>query len=462
MGLRARRARLRAELAELGVDANATLRWRAFVLAVAALEPRGRERRGYLSSDGGPGSDTLMAWASPPPRSRTAWIADAVARARAARAAVAALDGELPGQPLAVRLVTGSGVRATPCALDHAAFAIGEAVAVAPLDATDPVLHAALSALWDGRLMAPLLPLADAPPAFVAVSVGVEPLAAARHGHRRAWTTAGGPWLGLGHTATHALASTTHFVVDGYGHAWLCARLAAAAGTVAIDDDARQASSALPAATPAEPSPLRVAIRVLPPARTGAAALAHALAAALPCGRAGWSPTIQVPVPVAPPDAVDRRCHRVVPALVALRHGPDGPEPLAAFRMRLRAAALREGAGAGLISRVLAAARGLPVPMALRRGVAGAAVRPAWLAPFTELLAGRGGLSLLRLPDELAAPGLVAISAPAIGASPADPAGSCLATVVATGAAATLTVVATGAVVDEEALADALAAVWTG
>ena len=58
------------------------------------------------------------------------------------------------------------------------------------------------------------------------VALGDEPIETARHGHRRAWTERGGPWLGLGRAGGVAVVSTCHLIVDGYGHALITARIA--------------------------------------------------------------------------------------------------------------------------------------------------------------------------------------------------------------------------------------------
>ena len=56
----------------------------------------------YLASDAEPGSDTFMGVTTG--RAADSPIADAIAHAHAARAAIRDLDGQLPTQPLAVTL----------------------------------------------------------------------------------------------------------------------------------------------------------------------------------------------------------------------------------------------------------------------------------------------------------------------------------------------------------------------
>ena len=453
----ARFATLRAELASLGVAHDP--RCLALAAVVATLE--GAPDDGYLASDAGPASDTLMAWAAPPPPpGLTAACADAVARAVAVRDAMRALGSTLPGQPLAVHVGRTPDAVVVDNPLTHAAFVVGRQVAVAPLDGDRAALVVALGELAHDRWTAPLAPPGAAIPALVAwVSDGGWPTA--RHSHRAAWSDRGGPWLGIARAEGRVVLSTTHFVVDGYGHAWLAAKVAAA---MAMAPVASADGRCVPAAEVALPSvPLALAIRTLDGAGVGAGRLAYALGAALLAREPGarWSPTIQVPVASGAVEAPGRG--RVTPALVRVARVDGAAEPYEVFAVRYRAAIARERTRRGLVSRVLAAAHALPLPRTMKRGVAGAPVRPRWLAPITELLAGRAGASVLRLPDAWHAPGLVAASSPAVGASPTDPRGAWLATVVQGGAHAVLTVGGTGELGGAGALADiadVLATTW--
>ena len=86
----------------------------------------------YVMSDAEPSADTFIGHTAPAPRDP---FADAVARALAARAAIRALDGRLPAQPLAVTVRrTLAGAIAEPSALDTVAFAIGDRAFAATLD----------------------------------------------------------------------------------------------------------------------------------------------------------------------------------------------------------------------------------------------------------------------------------------------------------------------------------------
>src|SRR5256885_1528522 len=79
----------------------------------------------------------------------------------------------------------------------------------------------------------PSLPPAELHAAAIAVVIGDEAIATARHAHRRAWSSRGGPWLGVAHAPRDGregmtIVSTCHMIVDGYGHAWIASRIAAA------------------------------------------------------------------------------------------------------------------------------------------------------------------------------------------------------------------------------------------
>ncbi|HEY6033735.1 MAG TPA: hypothetical protein VIV58_05730, partial [Kofleriaceae bacterium] len=114
-------AELHRELREVADLAAIDPRW--WLLAGGAALPWARAGA-YVISDAEPASDTFIAHPAPAPRDP---IGDAIARAHAARAAIRALDGELPDQPLAVTLrrsVIGAFVE--PSALELAAFAIGD------------------------------------------------------------------------------------------------------------------------------------------------------------------------------------------------------------------------------------------------------------------------------------------------------------------------------------------------
>jgi hypothetical protein len=363
------------------------------------------DRAAYLASDGEPDGDTFIGHVAPAPADP---IADAIARAHGARAALRELDGRLPEQPLAVTVRrTPTGTVAEPSGLDVAAFAIGDRCVRARLSATledEGPLAAALAGT------APLPAEPHATP-FVTVTVGDEPAATARHGHRRAWRDGAGPWLGLSRADGLAIVSTCHMIVDGYGHAWLAGTLSRSATSWG-----RCPLSQLPPPQVAsvDTVPLPFAWRQLAQPAPRALPLAYALGRLLhriagrPDARA--SPRFQIPVaPGAPRDPL-RRLRRVVPALAYVRFAAGTPEPFAAFAARTRVAIDREAAGTGIVSRILAAARVAPAPLGWKRRLV-AADRPRWLDPVADLLGGRGCASRIRLAEP--APPLIAVSAAA-------------------------------------------------
>jgi len=82
---------------ELAAIAEVDPRWwlLAGSAAVAETVP---PRASYMNSNAEPDGDTFIGIRSPEPPDR---LADAIARAHAARAALRELDGQLPDQPLA-------------------------------------------------------------------------------------------------------------------------------------------------------------------------------------------------------------------------------------------------------------------------------------------------------------------------------------------------------------------------
>lgn len=406
-------------------------RWWLFAGGVALpWEPR----RLYLTSDAEPAADTFIGHVAPP--------RDPIALARAARTAIRELDGTLPDQPLAVTVrSTPSGATAEPSALDTAAFAIGDACWCVNLD--DPALSAAVAAAQRGESHPSLRPLGSGPVPFVCVTLGDDELGTARHGHRRAWTSSGGPWLGLGRAGDLAVVSTCHMILDGYAHARLAARIGAATADRGTVRAPAAKASRVPCAIPLDVTwrELPGAVRAIPLAYALGCEL-HALA-----GRKGarFSPTVQVPVAPGAPDDPLRRRRRVVPAIVSVRFDRGVPEPLAEFTARARAALAREASGAGLTSMLLAAARATPLSLAWKRRALGVG-RPRWLEPVADLIGGRGCVSriVLDVPSPLAC----AVSSPAQLASGADPMGGCVLTIVDDGERAAITLSGSGRCAD--------------
>lgn len=424
-----RTAELQGELAAL---AELDPRWWLLAAGAALVEPS-IPTQVYLASDAEPDADTFMGYAAPAPRDL---VSDAMRRALAARTALAELDGTLPEQPLAVTLQGTRGARPTPCSLEVAAFAVGPWCLRARLDAPD--LADQLAAMLAGTPP----PRWHGPPPFVCVSLGDEPLVTARHGHRRAWSRHGGPWLGLGRAGGLALVSTCHLVVDGYGHARITARIAEL--TASAGSDLSRSGAPPLAAVPAA-VPLTIAWRKLPQPTPRLVHLAHRLAGLLHhrAGRpqARFSPTIQVPVARGGKEDPLRLRRRIVSATLSARFTDGQLEPLSSFERRARDIFAREAAAQGLISRLLSAASAVPVPLSWKRRSIGA-TRPRWLESFAEVIGGRALLSRIAL--DVPSPALCAVSSPARLASKDDPFGGCVITLVDDGREGMITVGGSG------------------
>ena len=441
-----RTAELHGELTAVAGD---DARWWLLAGGAAVAEPW-RARPGYVVSDAEPGADTFIGHRAAPSNDP---LRDAIDRARAARAALRELDGTLPEQPLAVTIGRGAGAIAEPSALDVAAFAIGPHCVVAALDGPD--LHHQLADAARG--IAP--PVWRGATPFVCVSIGDDPLATARHGHRRAWRDGRGPWLGLGRAGELATVSTCHLVVDGYGHACLTGRIHALAEVATAERLARGAWSAghaghghahahwIPPPLPpvAGGVPLGVAWQELAGTSLRALPLAYAAGVILhrATGRpdARFSPTLQIPVAPGQLDDPERRRRRATAAVVSVRFDAGVAEPFEAFAARARAVLERETLGVGLCARLLAAARAAPTPLGWkRRGFSTA--RPRWLDRFADVLGGRACVSRIRIDTPL--PPACAVSSPSRDASPGDPLGASVVTVVDDGDRAALTVCGSG------------------
>jgi len=423
----------RAAALQRELEAVAEIDRRYWLLSggVALAEARAKPEL-YLASDAEPDADTFMAYRAPRPGDV---VGDAITRARAARTALRELDGELPDQPLAVTVDRASATTTRPNDLEVAAFAIGDACLVAHLD--DPELAAKLAAVLAGA-SAPRTTLAP----FVCVAIGDEPIETARHGHRRAWTATGGPWLGLGRTGELATVTTCHLVVDGYGHARIAARIAelVAGASTTSSMASVPALRAVPGAIPLAvvSRDLAQPPRVIPLAYA-AGGLLHRDA-----GRpaAPFSPTIQIPVARGAKDDPVRLRRRVVSATTSVRFDGGVAEPFEVFEARVRETIAREAAASGLVSRLLAAARGVPVPVAWKRRSIGA-TRPRWLEGFAAIIGGRALIS--RISMDVPIPSMCAVSSPSRVASQDDPAGGCVITIVDDGVRGTITLCGSGA-----------------
>ena len=424
-------ARRTAELhRELAGIAEVDPRWWLLAGGVAAAEAWGR-RGPYLACNAEPDADTLMGYRALRLRDP---VAEAIARARAARTALRELDGTLPDQPLAVTVDRGTGAT-PPSALDVAAFAVGRHCLVARLD--DPALPGELAAVLAG---AEPHPWHDAAP-FVCVSIGDEPLDTARHGHRRAWTERGGPWLGLGRAGDVAVVSTCHLVVDGYGHARLTARIA----ELVTGEPSANGHTARPLAPVAGAVPLTIEWRTLPSPTPKAIPLAYRLGCLLHrhAGRpeARFSPTFHIPDARGRKDDPMRLRRRIVAATASVRFEAGVPEPFAAFEARMREIILREAAENGLVSRLLAAAQAAPVPLSWKRRSI-SAKRSRWFDGFAEVIGGRAMLS--RIAMDVPIPHLCAASSPSRLATDDDPTGGCVITILDDGTHGAITVAGSG------------------
>jgi hypothetical protein len=417
---------------ELAAIAEVDPRYWLLAGGVAITEQWGQGEAVYLACDAEPDADTFMAYRAPRPRDL---VTDAIVRAKAARAAIVEIDRELPDQTLAVTIDHASNAATPPSALDVAAFAIGRSCVVGRLD--DPNLAAQLTAVVAGGEPRPW---SGATP-FVCVSVGDEPLETARHGHRRAWTARGGPWLGLGRAGELAVVSTCHLIIDGYGHARITARIA----ELVTSEPATNGHTARPLAPVVGAVPLAIAWREMPSPTPKAIPLAYDLGCLLHrhAGRrdARFSPTFQIPIARGAKDDPLRLRRRVVSATTSVRFADGVPEPFPIFEQRVRAMIVREANANGLATRLLAAARGAPVPTAWKRkGIS--AKRPRWMEGFATIIGGRALLS--RIVMDVAMPPMVAASSPSRLATDDDPTGGCVITILDDGSRAAITVAGSG------------------
>ncbi len=401
---------------ELAAIADVDPRWWLLAGGVAVAETF-EQPDVYLACDAEPDADTFMGYRAPRPLDP---VRDAIVRASAARTALRELDGQFPDQPLAVTIAGDSRARSS---LDVAAFATAGGCLFARLD--DPTLATQITALLAGAFPVPW----QGPTPFVCVSLGDDAIDVARHGHRRAWTHRGGPWLGLGRAGDLATVSTCHIIVDGYGHACLTARIAElSADPTNIATNGHSARVLPPVA---HAVPLAIAWHELPTPTPRVIPLAYTLGRILHrnAGRrdARFSPTIQIPVARGSKDDPLRLRRRIVSATTSVRFDNGEPEPFEVFEARVRDVLAREASSQGLISRLLAAARAAPVPLAWKRkGIS--AKRPRWLDNVAAVIGGRALLSRIAIDAEI--PPVCAVSSPSRLVTDDDPVGSCVITIV--------------------------------
>lgn len=417
----------RAELAALIDDVAPSgwrddRRWRELVTAAAVLEPWAGRPAPTDDVDGGPGDDALVGSPGPAAAELAGAIGWAIAAGHAAIAALAAREGQFPFQPLRVTVERRFGRwRVVPSgAPTTVGFAIGDRLVVATLDPRGPgheqALARHLAEVARGRVTSPP-PAAIGPPVAV-IAIGDQPIGCARHGHRRAWTADGGPWLGVARAEGLTVLSASRLAVDGFGHTQLAGdvgggldrgasrALAALAATI-VGDAAPPPPTALPDAAIA---PLGVAWRRLPGPAAAVASQAWALGRAL-AGPPGGPPrargaTLRIAVAAGPPDDPTRFARRTRTALVTVRC-PDGrPEPRDRFAARAGDALADAAVGRGLLDRLRRGLAGPRVPGRLERRWLGdplAADGPG------AILAGDGGVAHVRT---VGRPPLVAVAGP--------------------------------------------------
>jgi SAM-dependent methyltransferase len=438
----------------------------------------------FLGANGGPRADTFMARDRVLPDSQGAplRIARAVSRARAAIAAIAALDGTLPDQPLTRVIAWRDGwlTRAPLADPARVVFLTNRGAFVTPLAPGDEATVArALGAVCAGHpAPAPFVrldPSSTMPtPAAVAISLEDEPRALARHLHRRAWTEGGGPWLGLGDSGALELVTTCHLAIDGYGHARLTAAIAARVDRTptmelaALATFAREGLAGVVVApslaVPIDGEPLGLATRVVDGTiafSAAAWAFGLALERAFPSRtNRTHTPTFQVPIAPGDPDDPARFARRVQFALLSVPMRDGALIPHEEFRHHAREAIDRELRGDGVLSRMALGAARARLPDRLRRWLLSSGGMPHPLVPPVEVLGGRGCLSSIRFApgDEPPAP-LYAVSSPALSASAADPHGGIVLTIVRHAACSTVSVCGTGLGAND-ARCDALLAGW--
>ena len=253
-----------------------TFMGRPFASRTERASVRGRASGAEIASVMGCASDAWgEAATAHPTGSRAATAIWAAQRAAAAVSAVEALDGTLPGQPLACCLRRERGwVRARPLSAEerrtvvftvrgtHFAAALspeatlpdgtvpdagsagpGPTTTVAGAG-TPPSLASLARDLGDliagrpGRRFRAVGGREGPPAAAVAVCLDVMSREEARHAHRLCWgrdrrrvvgRSTGGPWLGVVATPEAELVTTCHAAVDGFGHLLLTDRILGAA-----------------------------------------------------------------------------------------------------------------------------------------------------------------------------------------------------------------------------------------
>jgi hypothetical protein len=474
--------RLGDQLTEIDVDWRHPSWWAA-VGAYLALEyvpfaDRSDHERvhEYLSANGTPRADNFMGTESDPPTDLAEAIATAVIRARAAADMVAALDGTLPDQPLSRTLAWEDGwlMRTSVDDIRRVAFVTARGAFSAHVDrdgASDGAIASALgSVIADGPGIRPpavltaIDPTAEAPtPAAIAVAIGTHPLPICSHIHRRAWTRGGGPWMGVGDAPPLEVVTTCHVVVDGYGHALLTDGVLTRCRARASDVRGLATAAQLgigAAHRPITPVTSMVAAEPVGLARCFLgegvgrfAEQAYAFGRAierrhsdgLPTHGRRATPTFQVPVAPGRADDPERRRNRVVHGLMSVRRRDGDFESLDEFAARIPAFLVREMSESGLVTTLQRNAASLPLPRSWRfRLLQSRHESSRYLKPYAAIT-GRGRMSSMRFPaDERPSAPLYAVSSPTVIATPADPLGAVVLTMIHHDAGCTVTSSTTG------------------
>ena len=430
LGLRATRAELRRLFEEVADIDWKSPAWRGLVAALAASEvwqsrdlapgPASEAFVTALQAHSGPVADTFMASYAPhPPKDEPGRIERAAQRAVRTMQTLRAHDRDAPGQRLLQVLGRRGGwLVGEPlpeAARASVAFISKRGCLVATVDAReltdDPegiegwLARALRSAESGQRLPEGLSRLnRDArEPTPAAAAICLEPVSErwARSFHRAAWSRGGGPWMGVADSPPYQVVSTCHCAVDGYAHARVCADVLeeSASSRAGIPTPVSSAWLDPLDARPPEVGFASLVIRDQPPRFADAL---HAFGTVLD-RHLGGGPTRSVPfhVPIAPGRRGDsaRWRRRPLYGLMALRREGGTLESPAALRARLPGFLEREASGRGLLTRVLRATIGLPVPDAVRRQILAQPSADRWFSP-ARILTGGGYLSWMRFPDE--------------------------------------------------------------
>ena len=433
----------------------------------------------YRSANGGPHSDTFMAWPARQSGPLTHRVARAVVGAIVATQQLGLLQPRLKGQILQACLQWESGWL-NPRGLDDRDTA--NAVFITPqgtfLGRAEPskaetiglALYRLLAeGLRPSRRVLQAIDPQDAATvrAAVAVSLFQQSAPGCRHLHRFGWSRGGGPWLGIGETEDLHFVSTCHRAIEGFGHALLTQQIlrrvaerAPALGAVLDNQLPDSIPTPLDAvvASPFSQPDLGLATRFLPQGAGRFVHQAYATGRALDTyyrhrGSASavenrwgrFSPSFHVPVAPVTPAGELQRDSLIRHGLLSVRVAEGRFEPLEDFQIRLHAWLSKERRGHGLLTRLAVANCRARLPRSIKLVLLRSRRRPTSLLPPVEILAGRGRLSNMRFPPaELPSAPLFAVAAPALFPTEKDPRGSQALTLIHHENGCTVTLVGSG------------------